>query len=85
MTPLEVNSNQRVNATEMAFPELFYGQAQQYPCAFNLVVATDRGRETGVVSPGPTVQGAPKLVQVRSGSSFTSQSSFSKEFVLLYC
>ena len=36
----------------------------------------------------PSVRGAPNsagLAQIRSGSSFTVQSSFFKEFVLLYC
>ena len=44
--------------------------------------------QQGQFSPGPQCEGPPntaELFQIRSGSSFTSQSSFFKRFVSLYC
>ena len=47
------------------------------------------GGATWTVCPGPPVCGGPQTVldsfKIRSGSSFTVQSSFFKEFILLYC
>ena len=47
-----------------------------------------QGGQQGQFFPGPQCEGPPntaELFQIRSGSSFTSQSSFFKRFVSLYC
>ena len=44
-----------------------------------------RGATGGSLPRAPSVRGPPNSMEIRSGSSFTSQSSFFKRFVSLYC